>query len=329
MGKVFKALNKAQSNVVNEVAQQEEKVGSVSAASGPELKRPVASARSQTAESTTRPVTVPRQENKGAPLPHKTVPASFVARNEAAAPLDNTARGWDERLVTAFGTASAVSEEFRRLRTHILHPPNGGPPPRTILVTSVLPQEGKTFVCGGLGVALAQGVKEHVLMIDCDLRRPFLATLFGQDNEQGLADHLGSGMELGGMIRKTGLGKLSLVPAGPPPTNPAELLGSEELVAMIREAKERYADRYILLDSPPLQQAAETAILARLVDGVVLVVREGRSRREAVARFVNNIGPEKIVGVVFNAYESNLLERSLYGSYGGAYHYSSYTAETR
>lgn len=324
MGKVFKALNKAQANVVNEVARQEEKAVSDSAASGPELKRPAASAWPQTAKS----ATVPWQEKKGAAPPHKTAPAS-IARNEAAAPLDNVARGWDERLVAAFGAASAVSEEFRRLRTHILHPPDGASPPRTILVTSVLPQEGKTFICGGLGVALAQGVKEHVLMIDCDLRRPFLATLFGQDHEQGLADYLGSGVELGGLIRKTGLGKLSLVSSGLPPTNPAELLGSEGLAAMVREVKERYADRYILLDSPPLQQAAETAILAKLVDGVVLVVREGRSRREAVARFVNSIGPEKIIGVVFNAHESNLLERSLYGPYGSDYYYSSYTAETR
>ena len=230
--------------------------------------------------------------------------------------------------MSALGAASAVGEEFRRLRTQILHPPADVNRARSILVTSAAPGEGKTFVCAGLAITLAQGVKEHALIIDCDLRRPAMAALFGLDNDQGLADHLRHGVELGGLIRKTGLDKLSLIPAGPPPANPAELLGAEKLPAMISEVSKRYPDRFILLDSPPLLSAAETAILAKLVDGVVLVVRESRSRREDVIQLVNTIGPEKIIGVVFNAYRSNRLERGLAGSYGGSY-YSTYGGEAR
>ncbi|HET98173.1 MAG TPA: polysaccharide biosynthesis tyrosine autokinase, partial [Desulfurivibrio alkaliphilus] len=229
----------------------------------------------------------------------------------------------DQRLVAALGAASGVAEEFRRLRTRILHPAAGTRPARTILVVSAAPGEGKTFVCAGLAISLAQGVEEHALAVDCDLRHPSLAAMFGLDNDQlGLADHLRDGVDLGRLIRKSGLDKLSVIPSGAPPANPAELLGSEKLAAMIREVAARYPDRYILIDSPPLQMAAETAILAGLVDGVVLVVRAGKSRRDDVGQLVETIGPDKIIGVVFNAYRSSPLERRLSGAYGGDYYYS-------
>jgi protein-tyrosine kinase len=228
---------------------------------------------------------------------------------------------WNERLLAAMGTASEVAEAFRRLRTFILHPPSGKEPARTIMVTSSAPGEGKTFVCSGLAVVLAQGVEEHALVIDCDLRRPSLAAMFGLAGQKGLADYLRSGLDLGQLIRTTGIPKLSVIASGAPPDNPAELLGSERLPAMINEVASRYPDRHILFDSPPLGGAAETAVLAKYVDGVVLVVREGKSRREEVRYLVETIGPEKIIAVVFNGYQTTLLERSVSGSYSCYYSY--------
>jgi len=308
MGRVFKALSKAESTNTNIVTPEM-----------PATTAPVASPETQLSELPTKP----HQAD-----PEPTVTESNASEQASVFREDNsgasmTARSWDERLVAASGSDMDISEEFRRLRTRILHPPEGGNPPRTILVASVAPGEGKTFVCSGLAISLAQGVGAHALMIDCDLRRPALAGVFGIGNEPGLSDHLRDKTGLDQLIRKTGLHKLSLIASGRPPTNPAELLGSEMLTAMINEVAGRYPDRYILFDSPPLLKAAETAILAKLVDGVVLVVREGKSRREDTRLFIDTIGPEKIIGVVFNGYRSNILERRLSGAYGGAY-YSSY-----
>jgi protein-tyrosine kinase len=324
VGKVFKAMSKAENTAIKGEEPQKPETAPGSAFAPEPAKPPVAAT-----PAAERPEAAPPEGKKEAlTAGAKAVPSKVAVRDDfSSAPL--TARGWDERLVAALGSASVVAEEFRRLRTSILHPANGGKPPRTILVTSAAPGEGKTFVCGGLAVAMAQGVKEHALMIDCDLRRPGLAALFGQDNDQGLADHLRDGVELGRLLHQAGLSKLYLLPAGPPPANPAELLGSEKMVAMLSETRERYPDRYLIIDSPPFQQAAETAILAQLVDGVVLVVREGKSSREDVNTLVNSVGPEKIVGVVFNAYRNSLVERRLSGSYGGGYYYSSYGSGAR
>lgn len=233
---------------------------------------------------------------------------------------------WDDRLRMSTDPASPVAEIFRRLRAKILHPDNGTPP-RVILVTSVGPEEGKGFVCANLGVALAQGLEHHALIVDCDLRKPALAKLFGSSNEVGLVDYLKDKVKIEKLIRKTSLPKLSIIPGGKPPKNPAELLDSKLMVALVDELKTRYDDRFILFDTPPNIVASETSILAQKVDGVVLVVRWGGAGRDQVRSLVNLIGKEKIIGIVFNAFEENMLERYLkkkgykYDSY---YSYSNY-----
>lgn len=233
---------------------------------------------------------------------------------------------WDERLSMSTDPDSPVAEFFRRLRSKILHPVTGAPP-RVILVTSVGPEEGKGFVCANLGVALAQGLEHHALIVDCDLRRPALAKLFGLSNEVGLVDYLQDKVEIEKLIRKTSLPKLSIVPGGKPPKNPAELLDSKLMIALVDELRMRYDDRFILFDTPPNIVASETSVLAQKVDGVVLVVRWGGAGREQVKSLVELIGKEKIIGIVFNAFEENMLDRYLkkkgykYDSY---YSYSNY-----
>lgn len=234
---------------------------------------------------------------------------------------------WDERIRISTDSSSPLAESFRRLRSKIVHP-EGDAPLRTILVTSVGPEEGKGFVCANLGVALAQGLEHHALIVDCDLRRPSMAENFGLPNEVGLVDYLRDKVSITHLIRKTGLAKLSVIPSGRPPQNPAELLDSKAMTQLIDEVKTRYDDRFIIFDSPPNIVASETMILAQKVDGVVLVVRWGRAGRQQVKDLVEMIGKEKIVGIVFNAYEENLIEKYFkkqgyrYDSY---YTYSKYT----
>ena len=225
---------------------------------------------------------------------------------------------WDERLIKAMAARGAVAESFRALRTRILHP-ESGKPLRNILITSASPGEGKSFVCANLGISFAQGVDNQSLLVDCDLRKPSLGKLLGVSNEKGLVNYLRDEETLSNLIVDVGVDQLRIIPAGPPPVNPAELLGSSIMERLIEELGSRYDDRIVLFDSPPLHAAAETSILAKHVDAVVLVVRSGGSRREYVQSLVEQIGKEKIIGVVFNAYTSTLLDNKMFGSYQNQY----------
>ena len=221
---------------------------------------------------------------------------------------------WDERMRRAVSEVGPVSESIRALRTRILHPADGRIP-RSVLVTSATPGEGKSFVCGTLGIMLAQGIDHYALMVDCDLRRPALHRMFGLQVDRGLVNFLRDGENLAKLILPSGVETLSLLPAGSPPVNPAELLGSESMIHLVDELEGRYEDRIILLDSPPLHSASETAILAQRVDQVILVVRAGASRREHVQRVVDQIGADKVAGVVFNAHRTTVLDTRLFGDY--------------
>lgn len=231
--------------------------------------------------------------------------------------------GWDEILKAFSEPSSPLAENFRLLRTQILHPPSGRPY-RKILITSTVPGAGKSFVCANLGVSLAQGLDQHALMVDCDLRRSRLASLFNASRTRGLVNYLQQGEDLAQLIVKTGMRKLSLIPSGPRPANPAELLGSAKVEAMFAELESRYDDRFILIDTPPALVASETAVLAKHVDGVILVVRWGSGAREPIKQLVDSLGAEKIIGVVFNGYVANSLSAKMsgydeYGYYAGGY----------
>ena len=127
---------------------------------------------------------------------------------------------WDDRLVLATATIGPVAESIRTLRTRILHP-STGKVPRSILVTSASLGEGKSFICANLAISLAQGVDNYCLLADCDLRRPTQHTLFGLSNKAGLADYLQHTKKLPELLVPSGVDKLSILQAGPRSINPA------------------------------------------------------------------------------------------------------------
>jgi exopolysaccharide/PEP-CTERM locus tyrosine autokinase len=214
------------------------------------------------------------------------------------------------QLVTYYNANSFISEQFRMLRTNILFPPSGKPP-RTILVTSALPNEGKSFIASNLALAISQNIDKHVLLLDCDMRKPNIHSIFGYDMVPGLSTYLTMGQPLQKLILRTAADRLRILPAGPPPKNPSELLSSNRMADLIREVKKRYADRFILIDSPPPHLTAETTAIARLVDGIVLVVKVGNTNRSLVQELVEKMGREKILGVV-----TNWLKASSFSHYG-------------
>jgi protein-tyrosine kinase len=218
---------------------------------------------------------------------------------------------WDERLTKVASFTSRTAESFRVLRSKILLPQDGRPAPKTIMVTSALPQEGKSFVSANLGIALAQGVDQHSLLVDCDLRVPSLAKLFGVAFDRGLVDYLDGSGEISSLLKKTSMEKLSILASGLPPANPAELLGSERMGNLVAELAGRYPDRYVIFDTPPFEVASEAKVLSQAVDAVVLVVRQGVSDRMLIEKIVSEIGRDKIIGVIFNGRRSNFIANRL------------------
>lgn len=208
---------------------------------------------------------------------------------------------FSHKLVAVSAPDSVDAENFKVLRANILFSRNR-PRPRTIMVTSTLPAEGKTFVAGNLAASIALGIDEYVLLVDADLRQPSLHQLLGYGKAEGLHEYLTGRKRLDELIIRTEIEKLSLLLGGKNVPNPAELLSSSAMEDFLKEVSTRYKDRFIVIDSTPSQVTAEANVLANFVDGIVLVVRTGRSPREAVKRTINNLGKEKILGVVFNGY---------------------------
>jgi len=194
---------------------------------------------------------------------------------------------------------SPITESYRHLRTSLLLS-SAGKPPKTILITSSQPAEGKTTTGINTAFMLAQTGAE-VLMIDCDLRRPRLHAQFGLSNAKGLTTWLSGEKDLGSLIqqceRET---KLKVLTSGPVPPNPAELLGSDEMRKLLNILGEQFA--HIVIDSPPAISFTDASILSTMVDGVILVVHGGRSSRAVVRRAKQqllDVGAH-VFGVVLN-----------------------------
>lgn len=218
-------------------------------------------------------------------------------------------------LVALLKPHSLEAEQFRLLKNNILFPESGDPP-RSIMITSPSPCEGKSFVAANLAVSIARSIDEYVLLMDCDLRSPSLHTMLGIPDVPGLSDHLARAVPLPELLRKTWIGKLTLLPAGPAPPNPSELLSSEQMRNLLHEVKTRYPDRYVIIDTPPPNLTSETNAIARVVDGIVIVIRYGKTSRKQVETLIDIYGRKKILGVFKNFSKSPVLSRYPYSHYG-------------
>jgi capsular exopolysaccharide synthesis family protein len=201
---------------------------------------------------------------------------------------------------------------------------SAGQPPKTILVTSSQPSEGKTTTAINTAFMLAQTGAE-VLIIDCDLRRPRLHAQFEVPNSKGLTTWLSGEKDLDNLLQKCPkTPNLKILTSGPVPPNPAELIGSEEMRRLLGQLSERFA--HIIIDSPPAISFTDASILSTMVDGVMLVVHGGRSSRAVVRRAKQqllDVGAH-IFGVVLNNVK---LETQDY-YYSGYYSSNYYSTET-
>jgi capsular exopolysaccharide synthesis family protein len=220
----------------------------------------------------------------------------------------------DPRLSSFHNPSSPGAECFRMLRTKLLVFARERSL-RSILVTSPQPLDGKSLIAANLAVSIAQGLNDYVLLVDCDLRAPTLHRMFNINAPSGIHEYLKDGTYVAPFLVKTPLPKLTLLPGGNPPPNPAELLCSEKMRVLVQELRSRYEDRFIIFDSPPGRYAAETAFLARMMDGVLLVARYGKTPRHLVTESIETIGRERVLGVVFNASREGQKDYQYYYGY--------------
>lgn len=231
-------------------------------------------------------------------------------------------RNTDRNLVALSQPGSTAAEQFRKLRAYLLRE-KGSDFPKTVLVTSATSAEGKTLVTANLAVGIAQDLHAHALMVDCDMRSPQLSQWFGLKGNKGLSDYLTGDGNLSDLLKKTGVEKLSILSGGAVRDNPAELIASKRMKGLVEELKTRYRDRHIVFDSTPLLATTEPEILAKLVDGIIIVVKAGVTTRETVKQAIASLDKDKIIGFVLNGLEfkSSGLSTRYFGSNGYYYKY--------
>lgn len=222
------------------------------------------------------------------------------------------------QLIAHLDIKSSLSEAFRTVRTSVLF--STAPAPRRILVTSSRLGEGKTTTAINLAITLAQ-MEAKVLLIDCDLRRPSCHEVFGYRKEPGLTNYLVGSGEYDDIVRPTEVPNLFVIPSGPVPPNPIELLGSprmRELIEMNRDLFE-----YLVIDSPPVLGLADAVVLATLSDGLVLVVRAGLTPRDIAQRAKRHLRDvnARIIGAVLNDVDVRGGDYAYYSYYYYGYGY--------
>ncbi|MGH9430391.1 MAG: GumC family protein [Terriglobia bacterium] len=222
----------------------------------------------------------------------------------------------DGHLNSAPGLQSTPEsvEAFRSLRTSVLL--SASPVPRLLLITSALPSEGKTTAAVNLGAALAS-LGKSVVLVDCDMRRPAVHRSAGVENRPGFVQCLTGHVELAeALLPVPGVANFSVIPCGPIPPNPAEVLSSQLTAELLRKLRGQF--EFVLVDSPPILSVADSRILATLTDAAILITRAHSTPYDVVRRARSLLygAGSRILGVALNAVD---FERTGYGYASGQY----------
>lgn len=204
-------------------------------------------------------------------------------------------------LITLGDKASLVAEQYRTIRTSIQFA-SVSRKMQTIAVTSAGAGEGKSTTTANLGIVLADA-GQRVLLVDADMRKATVHKTFKLPNEAGLSLYLSSNRQIEAVTHLTNIANLSVVTAGPTPPNPSELLGSKRMEQFLDEACRQYD--VILFDMPPVVVVTDAQIMASKVDGTLMVVREGVTRKDALvsAKKLLDLVQAHVLGVIYNGAE--------------------------
>ncbi|MFD1136171.1 CpsD/CapB family tyrosine-protein kinase [Paenibacillus urinalis] len=217
-------------------------------------------------------------------------------------------------LVTAVNPKAPISEAYRTLRTNIQFSAIDDQI-KVLMVASAQSGEGKTTTVSNLAVTYAQEGKK-VLLIDTDLRKPSLHQVFTVSNHAGLSSAIAAQYPVQEVLQKTAVHNLDVLPSGPIPPNPSEMLGSKKMTALLEELKEMYD--IILFDTPPVLAVTDAMIISSLCDGVVLVVNSGKVKKDLVKKAKGHLEHvnARILGVVLNNLQLSKNQSNYYYYYG-------------
>ena len=219
----------------------------------------------------------------------------------------------DHHLVAALAPTSLAAEQYRSLRTRLKRAESGRSL-RAIAITSPNKGDGKSLTAANLALTMAQEFQQRVLLIDCDLRRPSVHRLFGLSDGPGLGDVLMNAADIDQALVALPDYHLTVLPAGLPPSRPAELLGSAAMRRLLDTLRTRF-DR-ILIDVPPVAPLADLHILAPMIDGLLMIVRAGITPKPAIERALAGLDSSKVLGLVLNESGGESTDSDNYEGYG-------------
>lgn len=229
-------------------------------------------------------------------------------------------------ILTPDQERTKFAEEFRMIKRPLLMNAFGkGAAPvargNMIMVTSAMPGEGKTYNALNLAMSMTMEMDSTVLLVDSDVVKPSLTGQLGLEGYPGLIDLLlDSSMHLGDVIINTDIPRLRVLPAGKKHVRSTELLASEQMNRIATELSERYSDRIILFDAPPLLATTEATVLAHLVGQILLIVEAGKTSEQAVKEAISLLNKDKVIGTVLNKSRGSFGSGYYGGYYGGGYY---------
>jgi protein-tyrosine kinase len=221
--------------------------------------------------------------------------------------------------IVALEKESVASEQYKILREQIkrLRAELGI---RNFSITSPVKRDGKTTVAVNLAAALSLDYEEKVLLIDGDLRAPSIHRYFSIPESPGLVDYLASSaqMKLKNLVRESFVPGLYILPAGKPSYLASELLAKERMKQVLEEAQAEFPGHHIIIDGPPILSTPDPLVIARHVDGVLLVVRAGKTPRDYLTKALQSLNSNKIMGVVLNGADLGMSSKYYYYSTNGS-----------
>jgi capsular exopolysaccharide synthesis family protein len=207
----------------------------------------------------------------------------------------------ENRLVTVSNGESPAAEAFRLLSVRLRHIRRERTLKR-LLITSSIPQEGKSMVSANLACALAASTRRRVLLLEGDIRRPSLSRVFGIKPPPGLCEWLAGNRSLAASVYRLNPGGIWFLPAGSTPANPLELLEAGRLPALLDQLGAWFD--WVIIDSPPALPLADTSVWSRLADGILLVTRQGTTQKRHLQRTLDAVESSKLLGAVLNSSQS-------------------------
>jgi len=203
----------------------------------------------------------------------------------------------ESRLVSVTDQDSPAAEAFRLLGVRLRDMARTRPL-KKVLITSTIPQEGKTTVAANLAFTLARATQQKILLLEGDVRRPAMSQMLGLHGHPGICEWLRGDQKLTNCIYSVEDAGIWVMPAGSSPQNPLEVLQSVKLNALMAQLTEWFDT--VIIDSPPVLPLADTSVWMRLADGIILVARQGISEKKQLQKGLEAIEPQKLIGALLN-----------------------------